>query len=267
MSFSILFISIFHQVVSIFIQLHKYYASFDVSSRCGNDSKFEVLALTGKSAHSFPNPVPVETRVPQWALLDVTVRCHLPFPTSHILMTQVSLRIIGTPASRRSSVVGIFLLAILRRFHTCVFLGNQEITGPSPTPSPSGRSALFYGTIAASVSGGIVVIAIAILGGFYLQRRRSKIQSAVIVANSTAHPYSGSRNPLADDGARELSSMPGAPPVTGHVSRCVVILLVSQNLNDSTLLNRSREPSSSVRRDSDSSSRPPSYRTIEPESP
>ena len=37
---------------------------------------FIVLTLR-QLTHSFPNPVPAGTRVPQWALLDVTVRCRV----------------------------------------------------------------------------------------------------------------------------------------------------------------------------------------------
>jgi len=204
-------------------------------SRCGNDSKFEVLALTGHSVHSFPNPVPVETRVPQWAFLDVTVRCYLSFPTCHVLMTQPRLRIIGTPTSRQPSVVGTFLLAILRLLHSYVFLDNPEITSPSTSPSPSGRSASFYGTIAGAVGGGIALIAgIAILWGIHLRRRHSQTQSSVIVANSAAHLHIGSTNTLADDGTRESSLMPGAPPVIVHVCWCVHISLVAQNLTQPT---------------------------------
>jgi hypothetical protein len=32
------------------------------------------LALAGQFASRFPNPIPSGTRLPQWALLDVTVR-------------------------------------------------------------------------------------------------------------------------------------------------------------------------------------------------
>ena len=33
------------------------------------------IILTLTLAHRFPNPIPAGTRVPRWALLDVTVRC------------------------------------------------------------------------------------------------------------------------------------------------------------------------------------------------
>jgi hypothetical protein len=41
-------------------------------------SERDFIVLTPRQlAHSFPNPVPAGTRVPQWALLDVTVRCRV----------------------------------------------------------------------------------------------------------------------------------------------------------------------------------------------
>jgi hypothetical protein len=61
----------------------------------------------------FPNPIPSGTRVPQWALLDVTVRCYVLFD-GNVLTVPSSLRTTGIPISRMPSVVGILSL-----FFTC----------------------------------------------------------------------------------------------------------------------------------------------------
>jgi hypothetical protein len=63
-----------HQVVRIFVQLHKDTTSLEVSFPLR--PRIYRIALTRQLAHSFPNPVPAGTYVPAWALLDVTVRCY-----------------------------------------------------------------------------------------------------------------------------------------------------------------------------------------------
>ena len=64
------------------------------------------MALTRRSALSFPNPVPAGTRVPQWALIDVTVRSHDIYrPMRVVLTAHFSLRTTGTPTSLRPSAV------------------------------------------------------------------------------------------------------------------------------------------------------------------
>ena len=59
------------------VQLHHDYASYDVSFLFRNVPI--TLAFTRYPPHRFPNVVPYGTSVPFWALIDVTVRCHL-FP-------------------------------------------------------------------------------------------------------------------------------------------------------------------------------------------
>jgi hypothetical protein len=59
------------------------------------------MALTRRLALSFPNPVPAGTRVPKWALIDVTVRSHVIYhPVRIVLTAHLSLRTTGTPTSR-----------------------------------------------------------------------------------------------------------------------------------------------------------------------
>jgi hypothetical protein len=63
--------------------------------------------LTLTPALRFPNPIPSGTRVPQWALLDVTV-CFLAFFLDNILTTRSRTGTIGTLTNRMPSVVGTF---------------------------------------------------------------------------------------------------------------------------------------------------------------
>jgi len=57
------------------IQLHQGFAPFDVSFSVAARA-FEGFGIDGVMGHSFPNAVPSGTRVPQWALRDVTVSCY-----------------------------------------------------------------------------------------------------------------------------------------------------------------------------------------------
>ena len=96
-------------------QLHKNFPSFEVSSL--QNKRLEGLTLTGKSADSFPNPVPDGTGVPQWALLDVTVRYYLLY-IRYELTAHFSLRIAGTPPNRSPLVVGIHHFAFHGQLQT-----------------------------------------------------------------------------------------------------------------------------------------------------
>ena len=71
------------------IQLHDGFAAFDVSFPCRGKKKyyFEEIRIDGcDRPRSFPNPVPSGTRVPQWALRDVTVSSYRIYlsPDNHV---------------------------------------------------------------------------------------------------------------------------------------------------------------------------------------
>src|SRR5579863_420472 len=101
------------------------------------------MALTRRLALSFPNAVPAGTRVPQWALLDVTVRSHvINYPTLIVLTAHLSSRTTGTSTSRWPSAVGIHLSVFLSTFHphlrssdTPEIAPGAQISGPSSTSS------------------------------------------------------------------------------------------------------------------------------------
>jgi hypothetical protein len=76
--------------------------------------KIYCMALTeGQMACRFPNPVPSGTRVPQWALIDITVRCHVFFNGNIFTAPSTgSLRTIGTQTSLMQSVVRTLSLSL-----------------------------------------------------------------------------------------------------------------------------------------------------------
>ena len=63
---------------------------------------------TVQMACRFPNAIPSGTRVPQWALLDVTVRCYVFFFSVATYSQRSRLVTIGIPISQLPLVVRIF---------------------------------------------------------------------------------------------------------------------------------------------------------------
>ena len=173
----------------------------------------------GQTTHSFPNPIPSGTRVPKWALLDITVRCYVFFDGN--MFTEPpsgSLRIIGTLTSLLQSVVRTLSLPFSH--YQCLtptpcFLDTPEelpgvLLGPSgastvsasgtrsgatsafpsesssgratvvPTPTSTSNSSSNTGAIVGGVVGGVAVISIAAVAiGFFLRRRRPETGPAV----------------------------------------------------------------------------------------
>jgi hypothetical protein len=86
--------------------------------------------MTKSLVLSFPYPVPAGTRVPQWTLINVTVRNHVIYNMIRIVSTTYfSSRTTGTSRSLRPSVVGIRLSALrwpISRTHM-VFSDSPEI--------------------------------------------------------------------------------------------------------------------------------------------
>ena len=197
----------------------------------------------------FPNPVPSGTRVPQWALIDITVRCYV-FFNGNIFTAPFtgSLRTIGTQTSLLQSVVRTLSLSFSHYQYltpTSCFLDSPEqapgaILGTSgatvsasgtrsgatsslsvgssstvkPTPLPSSNSSSNMGAIVGGAVGGVVVIALAAIAiGFFMRSRRSKAPAPV------APPFVGAyqpppamdeiQQPLTMDDGYTMSSNPG----------------------------------------------------------
>ena len=194
----------------------------------------------------FPNPVPSGTRVPQWALIDITVRCYV-FFNGNIFTAPFtgSLRTIGTQTSLLQSVVR----TLLSFSHyqcltpTSCFLDSPELAagamlGPSgatvsasgtrsgatsslfsepsssvkPTPSPTSKSSSNTGAIVGGVVGGVAVIGglAAIAIGLFLRRRSSEAPAPVAppVVGTYQPPMDEIQQPLTmDDGY--TASIPG----------------------------------------------------------
>jgi len=203
------------------------------------------MALTRRSALSFPNPVPAGTRVPQWALIDVTVRSRVIYHPMRIVLTaHLSLRTTGTPTSLRPSVVGIHTCLFFDTFHTHLplldtpevlpgaLIGDSSGTGtaagatatrssPAPTgsssptsTSPPSQHSSNVGAIAGGVVGGVAAISIAAAAiFFYLRRQHPKAPPASYITDVASQPPMDEvRQPLSQEGAfPPTSSSPGSP--------------------------------------------------------
>ncbi|KAI0250839.1 hypothetical protein BJV78DRAFT_1282907 [Lactifluus subvellereus] len=141
---------------------------------------------------SFPNPVPSGTRVPQWALLDVTVCCSIFFFGTSVYQQYI-------PARKQLESFAV---------------GDSPEPTPgmviSPTPTHTHNSS---GAIAGGVVGGVAAIAVAGLAIFFwLRRKRPQDPSAAFVVDGVPQPLMGEVwPPGSNDGTHGPSSMPETP--------------------------------------------------------
>ena len=186
----------------------------------------------GQMVCRFPNPVPSGTRVPQWALLDITVRCYVFFSGNIFTAPSTGrLRTIGTQTSLSQSAVRTLSLSFSHYqclTPTSCFLDSPEqapgvLLGPSgatvsasgthsgatsslagesssavkPTSSSTSKSSSNLGVIVGGAVGGVVVIGLAAVAiGFFLRRRSSGAQAPVAPPFvGASQPYMGTSQP------------------------------------------------------------------------
>ncbi len=148
----------------------------------------------------------------------------------HVLIVHASSRMSGTPTNRWPSVVGFFLSALSLVASNLRFSDSPEI-GPGSligdpgsvitTPTGTSSAATIFtgvassdpsffsssrgsspntGAIVGGVVAGVAVIAIAVLGFFYLRRRRTKAPTSAFVDEGASPPHNdGAERKLLDD--------------------------------------------------------------------
>jgi hypothetical protein len=191
----------------------------------------------------FPNPIPSGTRVPQWALIDVTVRCYV-FFNGKVFTAPSSMRALtsGTQARLLQSVVRTLSLSFSH--YQCLtvtscFLDSPEqvpgvILGPSgatvsasgtgrgatsslfgessstvkPTSSPIPKSSSSTDVIVGTAVGGVVALSLVIAIGFFLRQRRPEapVPVAPPVVGASQLPMDEIRQPLTEDNGYTTSS-------------------------------------------------------------
>jgi len=131
---------------------------------------------------SFPNPVPFGTRVPYWALIDVTVKDTWDALTSYTIG--------GTPEAGPGTLLG----HPIRFINSTKELPNGATpnSGDPPTTTPACTSTRESGLNGCITTGALVgrVAAFFIICAavFYLRRRRPRVQCPVSMSDDIHHP-------------------------------------------------------------------------------
>ncbi|KAH9970053.1 hypothetical protein BJV74DRAFT_867515 [Russula compacta] len=154
---------------------------------------------------TFPNPVPAGTRVPQWALLDVTVQNNWNANQSYIAG--------DAPEVGPGGALGPSSVSTATRATGTTTRSTSAGNSPSATPGASsngGSSSSNAGAIAGGVVGGITAVSIAGVAVFYLRQRRLKTASTPLTTqfqmDQVPQPL-----PLSDNGTFAPSSDPESP--------------------------------------------------------
>jgi len=156
----------------------------------------------------FPNPVPDGTSLPQWALLDVT------------LENSWSPNKSQTTGNTPEIPAGAFVSPTSSSTRPA---GATRSASPTSTVSPESRGkSSNTGPIVGGVVAGIAVVAVAVLGFFYLRRRRTRSQYAAppssfgadddtLVFGGEPQPHRGAIKPPSSDDHYTSSSVPASP--------------------------------------------------------
>jgi hypothetical protein len=203
----------------------------------------------------FPNPIPLGTRVPYWALIDITVRRYV-FFNDKVFTAPPSLRTFGTQTRLLQSVVRTLSPSFSHYqclTHTSFFvdfpepapgaiLGHSTATIPvsstssasslfgessstvkpasgASSPLPNSSSNIDGNVIVGAAVGGGVAISLIILIGIFLRRRRREapisVAPPVIGPGASQPPMDEIQQPLTMDNGYTTSSA----SIPGTVSR------------------------------------------------
>jgi len=162
---------------------------------------------------SFPNPVPSGTRIPQWALLDVTLAAD--WDSVKALSTgdspEVGPGVLIGSSSTASPLPGA---TAVTSSHSSPSSGSGSSSAPTPSQSGSGGSKVPVGAIVGAVVGGAAVIALVVLGVLYLRRPRQVAPSTAFMAQVPARPYSEVPQTPSNVPTPAPSSIPDTPSST-----------------------------------------------------
>ncbi|KAH9973143.1 hypothetical protein BGW80DRAFT_286979 [Lactifluus volemus] len=189
---------------------------YDYSTNCTTDYP----------ASSFPNPVPNGIRVPQWALIDITVQgtwnSSQSFAVGDLPEVLDGQKFNSSTSTSTHSVVPSSIVtastssSISSSQLTDTATSSSQTTGTvtSSSPPSSAGSSSNVGAIAGGVAGGLVAASAAALILFFLLRRRTAQQAlpTAVVYGGTPQPLMGQvQSPPADDGAFMPPSLPTTP--------------------------------------------------------
>ncbi|KAI0271934.1 hypothetical protein BGY98DRAFT_936902 [Russula aff. rugulosa BPL654] len=176
-------------------------------------SEFSASCTKTLPPSSFPNPIPSGTRVPQWALIDIT--------SENTWNLDQATAVGGEKPLPYSS---LHYQCLTPRDPRPVFLDTPEQAPGAMLGNGTPKSSSNTGAIAGGSVGGVSIISLVIAIGFFLRRRRRRAPAPITppVVGAYQPPMDGSRQALTmHDGytASSLtgtigsSSMPGTPLV------------------------------------------------------
>lgn len=164
---------------------------------------------------TFPNPVPSGTRVPQWALIDITSENNWNANKSFSVgdsPEKAPGAILG-PSGAAVSVSGATVSASGTRSGATSSLFGESSSTVKPTSSSTPKSSSNMGAIVGGVVGCVIVIALASIAFVLFLRRRGSEAPAPIappVVSASQPPMDEVQQPLTMNDGYAASSIPGS---------------------------------------------------------
>ncbi|KAH9955177.1 hypothetical protein BGW80DRAFT_1396266 [Lactifluus volemus] len=160
-------------------------------------------------ASSFPNPVSVGTRVPNWALIDVTVQGSWN-PTQSLAVGDLP-EVLGGEMINPGTSTSISTSSSSSTSSVVTSSQTMGSATSSSTPGTGGSSSNVR-AISGGIAGGLVALsAAALITFFFLRRRRVQQGPPASVFDGTPQPVMGQvQSPPPDDGAFVPPSLPAA---------------------------------------------------------
>ncbi|KAH9992122.1 hypothetical protein BJV77DRAFT_453168 [Russula vinacea] len=153
---------------------------------------------------SFPNPIPSEIRVPQWALLDVT--------NENNWNPNKSYAVGDSPEPVPGSILGPSSASVIPSATSSASSSGTPMSATTPSSSSGGSGSNMTAIIAGSVAGIIITIFVVIPSILVCLRRRSQAAPAVSAGVSATQPHVDDiPRPPPDEMTSAPSSLPGRP--------------------------------------------------------
>ncbi|KAN0114319.1 hypothetical protein V8E52_006815 [Russula decolorans] len=178
-------------------------------------SEYSLYCTTTLPPSSFPNPLPLGIRVPQWALIDVT--------SENIWDSNKAFAVGDFPEPAPGAILGhsTATASVLSTSSASSLFGEPSSTvkPASGASSPIPNSSTNTDVIVGATVGGVVAISLVVLIGIFLRRRRPEalipVAPPVVGLRASQPPMDEIQQPLTMDNGYTTSSA----SIPGTVSR------------------------------------------------